>query len=147
MNGPYHLYDAVTGVFVGQTFHCNVADPVVAAEFARSNTPEGHAVYEGAVADHASQRVDVETGGLVNHQPPSPGLDFVWCGDTRRWHLSPAAMLRIDSRAASAARIVFLENSAHRFVRQHALGDPDARRRLEEIQDEIEALEMHLEEK
>ena len=56
-------------------------------------------------------------------------------------------MTPIDRRTAAASRILYLESSAHRYVRNHALRDPSARQRLEEIQNEIEALECYLEER
>jgi hypothetical protein len=144
LHGPFHLYDAATGLFSGQSFHSNDEEPGRAAAFAKANTPAGHAVYEGTVADHQSQRVHLETGELVDHQPPQPSADHAWCGDSKRWHLSPAAQARIGSRAASAARIAYLEHSQHRFLRQHALGDPSAIERLKAIDAEITALSAEL---
>jgi hypothetical protein len=84
-NGPYHLYDAATGLFVGQTFHTNDTDPVAAAAFAKANTPEGHAVYEGHVTDHSVQKVDIATGALIDYQPPAPSADHEWNPAAKRW--------------------------------------------------------------
>jgi hypothetical protein len=144
MNGPYHLYDTSTGLFAGQSFHTNDADPVSAAAFARSNTPAGHAVYEGAVADHQSQRVDIESGKLVEYQPPAPGGDHEWHEDTKRWRRTNEAQARIDGRAAALARISALVDSQHQFVREHLLGVTTSLERLSAIHAEISKLNGEL---
>jgi hypothetical protein len=143
-NGPYHLYDATTGLFVGQTFHTNDADPVAAAAFAKANTPEGHAVYVGHVGDHSSLKVDLATGELVDHQPPQPSADHEWNHQTKRWHQTWAAAAKAQACTAAIARIAQLEASQHRFVREHALGDPAALPKLKAIDDEIAKLSANL---
>src|SRR5580704_4831024 len=127
------FYDVATGLFNG--IHFSTTEP----ESVEKNIPAGHAVIEGH-HDHLSKQV--VDGEVVEYQPPQPSAEHLWCPDTRRWLPTPAATARIASRQASAARIVFLENSSHRFVRQHALGDPNARQRIAQIDEEIELLEM-----
>jgi hypothetical protein len=138
MNGPFHLYDASTGHFTGQTFHTNDADPLAAAAFAASNTPEGHAMYEGAVVDHQAQRI--ETGELVDYQPPQPSQDHQWDDATRRWQLSPGAAAKVAGRAAAVARIAALVDSQHEHVRGAVLGDVAALEKLRAIHAEILSL-------
>ena len=141
-NGPYHLYDTATGLFVGQTFHTNDADPVAAAAFAKANTPEGHAVYTGHVGDHSSLKVDLATGELVDYQPPQPSADHEWNPQTKRWHQTGAAAAREAARRSAIARIDELEASQHRFVRELlALGDLTAIPKLREIYGEIRTLQ------
>jgi hypothetical protein len=144
MNGPYHLYHATTGLFVGQTFDTNLYDAKAAADFARSNTPAGHAVYEGNVADHGSQRVDITTGKLINYQPPQPSADDEWNADLKRWVVKADVLAKQQASAAALAQINALESKGIRAMRELALGMAGAHDRLASIEVEIAALRTAL---
>ena len=71
------------GRFVGQTF----SGPAHALR-----VPEGLRAVPGR-HDHLSRRLNVETGEVVDWQPPKPQatefIDFTWNEDTRRWEQFP----------------------------------------------------------
>jgi hypothetical protein len=88
--------------------------------------------------------VHLETGELVDHQPPQPSHEHDWDHASKRWYLCPSAQNTIDRRMAAQARIAVLEASQHRFVREHCLGKPSAVERLREIDAEISKLSAEL---
>jgi hypothetical protein len=105
------------------------------------NAPEGHAWIEGHF-DMCSQRVDVKTGQLVDWQPPQPSPDHEWNAETRRWQLSQAIQERRARRQVALARIMALEASQARPLRELAR-DPtnaEARKRIDAIEEQIVAL-------
>jgi hypothetical protein len=107
------------------------------------NTPADHVAIDGH-HDRLCKRVDIDTGEVVDYQPPAPSVDHEWNADARRWRLSPAATARIEARAASVARIAALVNSQHQFVREHLLGVTTALERLAAINDEVVRLSADL---
>lgn len=81
MNKTAYFYDLQTGIFTGQS----IGGP---AEWVDANVPEGMGAWSRSV-DIKAQRVDLETGDLVDYQPDKPAdtADTVWSWDqtTRRW--------------------------------------------------------------
>jgi hypothetical protein len=100
------------------------------------NAPAGHIAIDGH-HDSLSKRVNVETGEVVEYQPPAPSAEHVWHDETKRWRLSDGAQAKIDGRAAALARIAALVDSQHQFVREYLLGVAPALERLAAIHDEI----------
>jgi hypothetical protein len=128
----WHFYDAQTGLFSGRKMTCS--ERTLAA-----NTPEGITAIAGNF-DPMSQRVDLETGEVIDYQPPAPDDDHVWSHEVKRWQLKPEVRERRRNRAQARARIRELEESQHRPQRELAI-DPDneaARERLRNIEAEIE---------
>jgi hypothetical protein len=82
-----------TGVFTGVSIDCPT-------EHLDQNVPEGCGCIMGAF-DTLSQRVDTETGLVVDYQPPSPSLNHEWDTVTKRWkYVMPLA----DAKAAAIAK-------------------------------------------
>lgn len=56
--------------------------------------------------DPLSQKVDLETGLVVDYQPPSPGEGFTWNADTKRWeHIETEAEALETAKAAALEQI------------------------------------------
>lgn len=133
------LYSLSTGEF-GRVLSC----PGKALE---RNVPAGQA-YKLGRFDKFSQRVDLETGEVVDYQPPSPGVDYEWrqnVADGRpRWVKTDAAAARDSAHSAAINRIDELERRQLRAMRELALGQSDAQPRLKAIDDEITSLRADL---
>lgn len=108
-----------------------------------SNTPKDHAPIEGQF-DHLSQRVNIESGKVIDFIPQPPSADHVWNPETKRWQPSAAARDREAKTAAATSRIAQLEASQHRHVREHCLGVAGAAAKLQAIDDEIFSLRSQL---
>ena len=85
MNKTAFFYDLQTGLFTGQS----LGGP---AEWVDSNMPANVGGWPSYV-DHLSQRLDLETGLIVDYQPPAPEGDeftqFDWDAELKRWRPSP----------------------------------------------------------
>jgi hypothetical protein len=81
MNKTAYFYDLQTGLFSGQS----LGGP---AEWVDANVPDGMGAWSDKV-DTKSQRVDIETGLLVDYQPDKPAdsdsATWAWDQTTRRW--------------------------------------------------------------
>jgi len=77
----WHFYEASSGQFMDRAF----SGP---AHGLRANTPAGHVAWFGDV-DFLSQKMDVETGKLVDYQPPRPSEKHYWHTARKRWLLDP----------------------------------------------------------
>ena len=124
----WSFYDPATGLFSKRVLHCS-------ARAVEANTPSGLLVLEGEY-DYLSQRVDLETGQVVDYQPPAPDDDHLWHHDAKRWRLKPEVAERRRSQAKARAKILELEASQLRPQRELMM-DPEnkeARQRLEAIE-------------
>ena len=125
------FYHKETGLFHGR--HLMTQDPKLIAP----NTPADHIAIEGDDFDVVTQRVDVKTGAIVDRLPPQPSDDHEWNTSIRRWQLKPEIEAREAARQEALERIKYLELKALRALREHALGQEAATRRLKAIDDEI----------
>lgn len=96
MSTAWHFYRLSDGHFNGMRFE----GP---EQYLEPNIPPGCGAITGVV-DALSQRVDLESGALVDWQPPAPADDefrtFAWDAQLRRWIATPtAAALARDARA------------------------------------------------
>jgi len=77
----YFFYSTHTGLFHAQGYD----GP---ADHLGQNTPAEHAAIQGEF-DRFSQRVDLQTGKVVDYRPPAPpdesGRTWVWDTPTKRW--------------------------------------------------------------
>lgn len=80
----YSLYDLDTGLFTGVTI---MSSPDVL----RLNVPDGCGCLLGAY-DQLSQRVVIETGEVIDYQPPQPSPQHQWDVETKRWVYVPTAL-------------------------------------------------------
>lgn len=112
------FYDLKTGFFTGRHFSARGASHL------KANTPGGCGAMEGE-HDPRTERVDLSTGEIVSYEAP-PDLS------RERYRLH--------------ARIVALERAQARPVRELLIDptNPEARRRLTAIEDEIAELRAAL---
>lgn len=132
------FYDPQTGLFTGRRF----TGP---GKYIARNTPDGCVAMEG-VFDHLSQRVDLETGEVVDYQPPKPDDDHEWDEHRRQWRLKREIRRSLRQRAETLRSIEELERKQLRPARELAI-DPEnaeARQRLTEIEAQIAALRGEL---
>lgn len=132
----YSFFDPATGAIDPSTVTC-------ALKQALANDRQDLTRIEGHL-DHLSQRVDVETGEVVDYQPPQPSLSHEWDATTRRWRLTDAAKQAELRRAVAQARINQIESKQMRALREMALGKEGAAARLARMDDEIAALRPDL---
>lgn len=106
----WSFYNPADGSFTGGSF----SGP---AAYLAANIPEGCAAIEGQ-HDHLCKRVDLETGEVVDWQPPAPAdsadCTHEWSAEARRWVAIPTlARLLADAhaaidQAAGSARLRFI---------------------------------------
>jgi hypothetical protein len=108
-----HIYNLETGLFTGQAHRSKLKDQQALAAFIDESTPQGHGAYVGKYVDYLSKRVDVQTGLLIEYQPPQPSRKHTWNTETKRWQLKTR-----QQRDTVLARIAQLESGAHRAVRE-----------------------------
>jgi hypothetical protein len=136
-NSAWHFYSLSSGIFAGIQFKGS-------KEVMLLNLPAGHGAIEGVV-DHRSQRVDIETGSLIDYQPPAPNSDHEWDELSKRWKLKREVADRGDLSRAALARIAHLEAKVQpRAIREMQLTRPGAFKRLQDIDDEIVELRKQL---
>lgn len=98
----YSFFDPSTGLFAGKQFRGPLS-------MLSANTPEGTQAIEGAF-DAQRQRVDLDSGAVVDWQPPAPpDTEFEawsWSADERRWVASrTAAAVARDVRVERDRRL------------------------------------------
>jgi hypothetical protein len=136
MNKTFTVYRKSDGIFVAQL----TADD----SHAQMNTPEGCALVEGAY-DHLSQRMNLASGNVEDWRPSSPSIDHEWDEASKRWRLNSDAAAREQTKIATRTRIAHLETNVQpRTIRESALNQPDAQKRLQDIDAEIAGLRKQL---
>lgn len=130
----YHFYLLSSGLFTGCSFSG-------ARDMLEQNTPADCGAHEAPQVDFLSQRLDLESGKLVDYQPPQPSSDHEWDTVTRRWQLNAArAKAEFDDMEARA-EIDRLEQQQARRVRELLLkNDPQ----LKALDDQIAGLRPKL---
>lgn len=82
------LYRLADGVFTGTHRSITKVPPEIPGH-------EWFAATDGIAVDWQAQRVDLETGELVDYQPPPPAdtefETWSWDADSRRWVATPTA--------------------------------------------------------
>lgn len=131
----WSFYDKETGLFDGSTYGCDHD------KFVEANA-RGRGFVEGRF-DPLSQRVNVDTGKVVDYIPDQPGSDHEWDGTAKRWRLNPEVQASLDAQAVALAAIEESEKlSGPRAVREALLvllpAGPE-RDRLSAIEDQIKA--------
>jgi len=106
MKSTVSFFRLADGVFTGRQFTGR-------AEFAEIR--DGEDFVEGSF-DHLSQRVDIETGEVVDYQPPAPDATplntYSWDASIKRWVATPTllshqivARIKIDARKTAALSV------------------------------------------
>jgi hypothetical protein len=137
----WSFYRLSDGLFIGRRFVSTAAGKRELREHLSANTPEGCAAMEGQF-DPLSQRVDLETGQVVDYVPPAPDGDHEWDAQTKRWHKRADVRARELQRARALEQIAELEGRASRPMRELWINPANeaARRRLAEIEAQIAGL-------
>jgi hypothetical protein len=110
------------------------------------NTPPDHIAIDGDHYDRLSQRIDIDTGKLVDLLPEQPSADHEWNTTDRRWQMKPDIVAREETRRHAMLRITQLEMSGVRSLRELALGEARAAERLRALDTEIAQLRKSLDE-
>jgi hypothetical protein len=140
----FHYYDESTGLLHVNSVHTSIEDDEASLAFATANAPANHRAIAGEF-DYQSQRVDITSGTVVDFQPPQPSANHEWDDISKRWRLSPDVSAREERKLAARARIAHLEaNVQPRAIRELSLAQPEALKRLQEIDDEIAVLRRDL---
>lgn len=134
----YSFFDPVTGTIDQATVTCSDRQ-------AEANTRPGLTRIEGAL-DHLSQRIDIETGDVVDYQPPAPSDLHEWDAVIKRWKLPDAVIAAEAERRATLASITRIEATQLRSLRELMLNPADkaARDRVTAIDSKIAALREKL---
>jgi len=132
------FYHKVSGLFHGR--HLMSSD----AKSIALNTPQDHIAIDGDHYDRLSQRIDIQTGKVIDLLPEQPSADHEWNATDRRWQIKPEVMAREESRRHAIMRIRQLEMSGVRSLRELALGEAKAADRLRALDNEIAALRKSL---
>ncbi len=118
MTTTWSFYHSVTGIIHTGTF----TGPERALI---DNTPAGHVPIEGRY-DLENQRVDVDSGAVVDYVPPQPDDDHAWNATSRRWELKPEVIAAAAADEQARSQIAQLEASQLRPLRELAL-DPTSK--------------------
>jgi hypothetical protein len=132
------FYHKVTGMFHAR--HLMSSD----AKAIALNTPHDHIALDGDHFDRLSQRMDVETGKVVDQVPVQPSVNHEWNATDRRWQVKPEVLAREETRRHAMLRIGQLEQSGIRSLRELALGEAKAADRLRALDAEIAELRRAL---
>jgi hypothetical protein len=140
----WSVFDPKDGQFTGHI----ISGPASALT---ENLPPTMQAIEGRF-DRLSQRVDIESGAVVEYQPPQPDVDHEWNAQTKRWEKRPDVVQREIRRTVALAKIAELELNQQRPMREDRLRPTERdqkdgklpRERLQEIEDEIAALRAQL---
>lgn len=84
-------------------------------KFAQDNAPKGTKPIEGKF-DPGSQKVDIETGEVVDYIPPAPSIEHEWRG--KQWVKRAEVVAAESERAKARAQIANLERQQARRVRE-----------------------------
>jgi hypothetical protein len=134
----YSFFDPATGELSAETVTHSERQ-------AEANTRPGLTRIEGKL-DHLSQRVDIETGDVVDYQPPAPSVQHEWDAAIKRWKLPDAVIAAQAEQRALQSMIQRIEARQPRAIRELMLtpSDRDARQRIADLDSEIAALRAKL---
>jgi hypothetical protein len=111
------LYDPATGIFNGMTI--SASDE----ELLKKNIPDGCGAIDGVI-DHLAYSVDIETGTVVDYQPPQPNDDHEWITDTKRWQIKPDIIKKQQDKAQALAQLQLLD-AKHLRALDEVIAEPD----------------------
>lgn len=144
------VFDPADGLFTGQVIKGS-------GNALEANVPQGMRAVAG-LFDRICQRVDIETGRVVDHQPPQPDEDHEWlaenpsakdrAGQRWRWTKKADVLEREQRRTTRQLQIEELERKKLPRILLELSIDPDAvgadgktpRQRRDELEAQISAL-------
>jgi hypothetical protein len=132
------FYHKVSGLFHARHLMSSDAGSIAL------NTPRDHIAIDGDHYDRLSQRIDIQTGKVVDQLPAQPSEDHEWNTTDRRWQVKPEVLAREETRRTAILRITQLEMSGLRSLRELALGEAKAADRLKALDVEIATLRKTL---
>jgi len=132
------FYHKVSGLFHAR--HLMSSD----AKSIALNTPSDHVAIDGDHFDRLSQRIDIDTGKVIDLLPVQPSADHEWNATDRRWQVKPEVIAKEETRRHAIQRISQLEMSGIRSLRELALGEAKAADRLKALDSEIAELRKSL---
>lgn len=103
------FFNPATGLFIDRIYCSSNLQSLEA------NTPEGLYAVEGRY-DYLSQRVDVESGEVIDYQPPQPSDDHEWNVNTKRWQLKQEVEARNRQRASALMQLQQLDAKETRAI-------------------------------
>jgi hypothetical protein len=123
----WNFYNLVTGEISSKTI-------IGPADIAKLNCPEGCREIKGRL-DRLSQKIDIETGTVIDFIPEQPSHDHEWNAGKKRWKLNAPAQAAAVADRKARSELVSLERKADRYVAESVAGviDDEGRRRLAEI--------------
>lgn len=127
------VYDPGTGIFTGEVLTCS-EDQL---------KPNARGAMIGGRFDRLSQRVNIETGDVVDYKPPAPDDRYEWrenvANGRPRWVKRVDVAEREGRDLAARQKIAELETQQIRSMRELMLdpNDPSPRERLRSIEKQI----------
>lgn len=121
----WYFYDLKTGLFTGRRFKTKKRREYALRDLEMS-TPKGYGAIEGDNIDWRSQKVDINTGQIVDYVPPRPDTDHQWDAKTRRWQKPQDWIERSSRRMQTLDQMKRLEANELRPIREIVLALADA---------------------
>lgn len=130
----FWAYRLTDGSFTGEVYGATSATPT----WIEMNKRNGRGLIEADSINIECQRVDLETGQVVEFVPDPPE-GFIWNPVRRVLEQDPVVLNRVDERNAAVNEIARLETAQHRALRELMLNitDESAVERLRSIDNQI----------
>jgi hypothetical protein len=127
----YVFYHPQTGALHGSTLQLDVQNN---AAYLENNTPNQYVAIEHDTAHPNTHRYDLTSGALMESRIQSPGADYIWDEQKKRWIAPPAPGI------ADAKELADLLREQQSITRDLLLGRSGSERLLE-IDGRIKKLE------
>jgi len=101
MNNTYSLYESATGLFTGKSI--TGGKDALLLDALKLHPECSFVIGE---YDRLSQKVDLQSGRVVDYQPPKPGERYAWNAEKKRWLYEPTAAEALASAKARALKRV-----------------------------------------
>lgn len=102
----WYIYNEA-GIFTGGSVDCPESH-------LDQNVPEGYGCYMGEV-DPLSQRIDIESGELMEYQPPQPSANHQWTEQKRWVYVDTLEDIKIKKQAAITAAYLLANVTSFTF--------------------------------
>ena len=135
----FSVYRLDSGLFTGLVISGHGLD----FDHASLYLEDGCALMEGKYDLHC-EKVDLESGSVVDYQPPQPSVDHEWTG--KRWNLTPEAEKAKLEDNQARKELDALDRKQVRYLGEKLAGtiDAEGERRLAEILEQKAVLRTKL---